>query len=110
MPIVEAVQPRSAAPCLMMSPWISQASTPQLMKTTFLPVGIGLPTGVVSPMVVGRVVAFWASACALATPGPALPEAAEPPLEPSPESLPHPLAAERGADREHPDEVPQAVN
>ena len=68
VPIVEAVQPRSAAPCLMMSPWISQASTPQLMKTTFLPVGTGLPIGVVSPMLVGRVVAFSASVCASATP------------------------------------------
>ena len=67
VPIVEAVQPRSAAPCLMMSPWISQASTPQLMKTTFLPVGTGLPIGVVSPMLVGRVVACLASACASAT-------------------------------------------
>ena len=49
VPIVEAVQPRSAAPCLMMSPWISQASTPQLMKTTFLPVGTGLPIGCREP-------------------------------------------------------------
>src|SRR5829696_4764696 len=54
VPIVEAVQPRSEAPCLMMSPWISQASTPQLMKATFLPLGTGLPIGVVSPMLVGR--------------------------------------------------------
>ena len=64
VPIVEAVQPRSAAPCLMMSPWISQASTPQLMKATFLPAGTSLPIAVVSPMLVGRVVAFSASVCA----------------------------------------------
>ncbi len=38
----------------MMSPWISQASTPQLMKVTFLPLGIGLPTGSVTGIVVGR--------------------------------------------------------
>src|SRR3954452_11847179 len=66
--IVDPFQPRSAAPCLMMSPWISQACTPQLMNTTFLPVGTGLPTAVASPIVVGRVVACWASDCARATP------------------------------------------
>src|SRR3954447_11796915 len=92
VPIVEAVQPRSAAPCLMMSPWISQASTPQLMKTTFLPVGTGLPIGSAIPMPVGRVVACLASASALDRPGVAeLPDAAEPLLDPFPESLPQPL-------------------
>src|SRR3954452_12550326 len=66
--IVEPFQPRSAAPCLMMSPCSSQAWTPQLMNTTFLPVGTGLPTAVASPIVVGRVVACWARLCARATP------------------------------------------
>ena len=70
VPIVLAVQPRSAAPCLMMSPWISQASTPQLMKATFLPVGTGLPIGFSGPMLFGRVIAFSASACASARPAP----------------------------------------
>ena len=70
VPIASAVQPRSAAPCLMMSPWISQASTPQLMKTTFLPAGTSLPIAVSRPMLVGRVVAFSASDWASATPGP----------------------------------------
>ena len=31
-----------------------QVSVPQLMNTTFLPAGIGLVTGVVTPMDVGR--------------------------------------------------------
>src|SRR5829696_5128093 len=93
VPIVEAVQPRSAAPCLMMSPWISQASTPQLMKTTFFPPGTALPIAVSRPMLVGRVVALWASACASLTSGPPL-LAAVPPFG---SSSPHPVTATSAA-------------
>ena len=70
VPIVLAVQPRSAAPCLMMSPWTSHASTPQLMKAIFLPVGMGLPMGARVPMLSGRALDFSASARAAATPSP----------------------------------------
>ena len=48
----------------------------------------------------GASVAFWASACALATPAPALPRAAEPPLEPSFDCAAA-SAGERGAEGEH---------
>ena len=39
----------------MILPWTVQASTPQLMKATFLPVGTSLPIGWVWLIFVGRV-------------------------------------------------------
>ena len=66
-----------------------QAWTPQLMKTTFLPVGIALPTGPASPTCVGRTDACATSACALARPALSPCLAASPP----PELPPHPLTA-----------------
>src|SRR4051794_8369851 len=91
--IVDPFQPRSAAPCLMMLPWSSQAWTPQLMKTTFLPVGTGLPTAVSSPIVVGRVVACWASDCARVMPASPPAFDGDPPLEVLLALLPHAVAA-----------------
>ena len=43
-----------AAAAARIGPWMAQASTPQLTKVIFLPVGIGLPIGVVTVIVVGR--------------------------------------------------------
>ena len=62
------LQPRSAAPWARMSPWISHACTPQLMKTTFLPLGMALPTGPEIPTLLGRTDAFATSDCASASP------------------------------------------
>ena len=107
VPIVSAVQPRSAAPCLMMSPWISQASTPQLMNATFLPAGTSLPIAFVNPSVVGRVVAFSAMRLRL---GHSRPTALS-----GRAALRFTVAAsghrdERGAEHERSDEVPQSMD
>src|SRR3954470_12973153 len=66
--IVDADQPRSLAPWAMILPWTLQASTPQLMKAIFLPAGTVLPTGSVTPIVVGRVLACLTTDSASATP------------------------------------------
>ena len=48
------VQPSVFAPCCRIGPWTAQASTPQLMKVIFLPVGIAFLIGVVCVIDVGR--------------------------------------------------------
>src|SRR3954451_23954104 len=62
------VQPRVAAASARIGPWMAQASTPQLTKVIFLPVGIGLPIGVVTVIVVGRTAALATVALAAARP------------------------------------------
>ena len=54
MTIVLAVHPSSLAPWAMIEPCSVQVSVPQLMNTTFLPVGIGLVIGTLTPIDVGR--------------------------------------------------------
>ena len=76
--IVSDVQPRSLAPSLMMSPCSSQARTPQLMNASFLPVGTGLPIGLVTVIAAGFCSAFLTTACAWATPAGADDEDDEP--------------------------------
>src|SRR4051794_2437178 len=49
-------------------PCTAQASTPQLMKLIFLPVGIGLPIGAVTGIDVGRTAALASVAFAAARP------------------------------------------
>ena len=55
-------QPSVFAPCCRIGPWTAQASTPQLMKVIFLPVGIGFLIGVVCVIAVGRAL-YLASSC-----------------------------------------------
>ena len=55
-------QPSVFAPCCRIGPWTAQASTPQLMKVIFLPVGIGFLIGVVCVIAVGRAL-YLASNC-----------------------------------------------
>ena len=61
-------------------PWTAQASTPQLTNTTFLPDGIGLPTGSVTVSSVGRSAAFCTTALAFATPAADAAESVDVPL------------------------------
>src|SRR3954464_10056333 len=62
------VQPRAAAALARIGPWIAQASTPQLTKVIFLPVGMGLSIGVGSLIVGRRSAALAAVACAALRP------------------------------------------
>src|SRR3954452_11915981 len=62
------VQPRVAAALARIGPWRAQASTPQLTKVIFLPVGIGLSIGVVTVISVGRTAAFAMVALAAVRP------------------------------------------
>src|SRR3954453_22187147 len=62
------VQPRADAALARIGPWIAQASTPQLTKVIFLPVGIGLVIGAVTLIVVGRTAALATVALAAARP------------------------------------------
>src|SRR4051812_173422 len=61
-------QPSLAAASATILPCAWQAAAPQLMNTSFLPAGTGLPIGVVTVMSVGRLVAWdntalaWVSA------------------------------------------------
>src|SRR4051794_27537527 len=68
------VQPRSAAAVARIGPWMAQASTPQLTKVIFLPVGMGLSIGVVALIVVGRSAALatvaWAALRPASSTGP----------------------------------------
>src|SRR6266542_5100156 len=65
-----SVQPSRSAACLMMSPSRLQAELPQLMKSIFFPVGIGLPIGTSKLMLVGRVSYLATAAFAAATGSP----------------------------------------
>src|SRR4051794_5240092 len=62
------VQPRVAAASARIGPWRAQASTPQLTKVIFLPVGIGLSIGVETVIFVGRTAALATVASAALTP------------------------------------------
>src|SRR5690349_5065199 len=62
------VQPSALAAAARIGPWIAHASTPQLTKVTFLPVGMGLSIGVVAVIVVGRTAALATVALAAARP------------------------------------------
>src|SRR3954451_9283538 len=68
------VQPRSLAAAARIGPWTAHASTPQLTKVIFLPVGIGLPTGVVTLTDVGRTAALAIVALAASRPAESTPE------------------------------------
>ncbi len=57
-----------AAASAMIGPWMAQASTPQLTKVIFLPVGIGLSIGVVTVISVGRTAALATVALAASRP------------------------------------------
>jgi len=81
----------------MILPWTLQASTPQLMKASFLPGGTGLPIAFVRPMVLGRALACLTTASAFARPAVTSPLAW---LELPPElllELPQPVAASSAA-------------
>ena len=54
VPTCVTVQPSVFAPCCRIGPWTAHASTPQLMKVIFLPVGIAFLIGVVCVIDVGR--------------------------------------------------------
>src|SRR4051812_29223246 len=65
--IVFDVQPSFAAASATILPCVWQAAAPQLMNTSFLPVGMVLPTGVVTVIALGRLVACATMALAWST-------------------------------------------
>ena len=110
--IIDDVQPRSLAPWAMILPWTVQASTPQLMKATFLPVGTSLSIGWVTPTLVGRAVAFLTIDSASTTPfgTPSLALVESPPELPLSPPLPQPAATtqSRGERREQRRQTPRS--
>src|SRR6188472_2960847 len=90
-------QPSILAPSARIGPCTAHASTPQLMKVIFLPVGIGLSIGLACVICVGRVADVSVSCLAAVTS--ALPPFAEPPLLLALSPLPQPVATNSSAAR-----------